>query len=197
MSGQVLTDAALDVLFRNARTANAWQPKDVPDILLEQIYDLMKFGPTAANGCPLRIVFVKSTAAKEKLKPLLSANNVEKVMQAPVTAIMAMDLKFHEHLPFLFPHTDARAWFEGNEPLIRESAFRNSSLQAAYFMLAARSLGLDCGPMSGFDTEKVNAAFFPDGRFKANFICSLGYGDHSKTFPRLPRFKFNEVCTIQ
>lgn len=196
MSAMALTDQALDTIFCKARTANAWQDKPVAPETLHRIYDIMKFGPTAANSCPLRIVFVQSPEAKARLKPCLNDTNIEKTMSAPVTAIFAMDMKFHEHLPFLFPHTDARAWFEGNEPLIAQNAFRNSSLQAAYFMIAARAVGLDCGPMGGFDADKLNAEFFPDGRFKVNFICNLGYGDHSKTFPRSPRFDYDQVAEI-
>lgn len=197
MSANIVPDAALDQLFRTARTANAWQDKPVDDALLRQIYEIMKFGPTAANGCPLRIVFVTSPAAKEKLKPCLSEGNRDKTMSAPVVAIFAMDSKFYEHLPLLFPHNPAaRSWFEGHDDAINETLMRNSSLQAAYFMVAARALGLDCGPMSGFDAAALNRAFFPDGRFRANFICSLGYGDHSKTFARAPRLDFDTACQI-
>jgi len=196
MTAEVLTEQAFDVLFRTARTANAWQDRPVPAELLHQIYDLMKFGPTSANCCPLRIAFLQTPEAKARLKPFLLEANVEKTMAAPVVAVLAMDMRFHEHLPFLFPHADAKAWFDGNDKLIADTAFRNSSLQAAYFMLAARALGLDCGPMSGFDPDKVNAEFFPDGRFHVNFICNLGYGDHSKTFPRSPRFGFEQVAQI-
>jgi len=196
MTAEALTEHAFDVLFRTARTANAWQDRPVPAEKLHQIYDLMKFGPTSANCCPLRIVFLQTPEAKARLKPFLLEANVEKTMAAPVVAIFAMDMRFHEHLPFLFPHTDAKSWFDGNETLIANTAFRNSSLQAAYFMLAARAAGLDCGPMSGFDPDKLNAAFFPDGRFRVNFICNLGYGDHSQTFPRSPRFDFEQVVQV-
>jgi 3-hydroxypropanoate dehydrogenase len=196
MSAEILTEQAFDLLFRNARTANGWQDKPVSPELLRHIYDIMKFGPTSANCSPLRIVFVTSPAAKERLKPVLAPGNVEKTMAAPVCAILAHDTRFYEHLPKLFPHADAKSWFEGNKALIDETAFRNGSLQGAYFMIAARAHGLDCGPMSGFDAEKLNAEFFPDGRFKVNFLCSLGYADHSKTFGRSPRFSFDEACTI-
>jgi 3-hydroxypropanoate dehydrogenase len=196
MAAEVLTEHALDILFRTARTANAWLDKPVPAEKLQQIYDLMKFGPTSANGCPLRIVFVQSPEAKARLKPCLLDMNVDKTMAAPAVAIFAMDMRFHEHLPFLFPHTDAKSWFDGNDQLIAETAFRNSSLQAAYFIIAARALGLDCGPMSGFDADKVNAEFFADGRFKVNFICNLGYGDHSQTFARSPRLTFDQVAEV-
>lgn len=196
MTAEVLTEQALDVLFRAARTANAWQDKPVPAEKLRQIYDLMKFGPTSANSCPLRIVFLQTPEANARLKPFLMEANVAKTMAAPVVALFAMDMRFHEHLPFLFPHTDAKSWFEGNDDMIAETAFRNSSLQAAYFMIAARALGLDCGPMSGFDAQKVNAEFFPDGRFRINFICNLGYADHSQTFPRSPRFAFEQAVQV-
>ena len=196
MSGQTITDQAFDVIFRSARTANGWLDKPVSDDLLNKIYDDMKWGPTSANSSPLRIVFLKTPAAKERLKPFLMAANAPKVMTSPVTAILAYDTKFYDHLPFLFPHTNAKAWFEGNAPMIETTAFRNSSLQAAYFMISCRAHGLDCGPMSGFDVAKTDAEFFPDGRFKANFICAIGYGDPAKTMPRSPRFKFEDACKI-
>lgn len=191
-----MTDAVAQI-FTEARTHSAWQDKPVSDDLLKKVYDTAKFGPTSANCSPLRIVFVKTPEAKALLKPTLAPGNVDKTMAAPVTAILAFDTQFYEHMPMLFPHTDAKAWFVGNDKLIADTAFRNSSLQAAYFMLAARAHGLDCGPMSGFEPEKLNAAFFPDGRFKANFICNLGYGDASKLHPRGPRFKFEDVCKIK
>ncbi len=192
----ILNDAGLDLLFRDARTHNGWTDKEVSDVLLQAIFDLAKMGPTSANCSPQRIVYVKTQAGKEKLKPALMAGNVEKTMAAPVTAILGYDLEFYEQLPKLFPHTDARSWFLGNDDLIEATAFRNGSLQGAYFILAARALGLDCGPMSGFDNAMVDKAFFPDGKVKSNFICSLGYGDPSKLFPRSPRFDFDEVCKI-
>ena len=192
----ILNDAGLDLLFRDARTHNGWTDKEVSDVLLQAIFDLAKMGPTSANCSPQRIVYVKTQAGKEKLKPALMAGNVEKTMAAPVTAILGYDLEFYEQLPKLFPHTDARSWFLGNDDLIEATAFRNGSLQGAYFILAARALGLDCGPMSGFDNAMVDKAFFPDGKVKSNFICSLGYGDPSKLFPRSPRFDFDEVCQI-
>lgn len=196
MTSAVLTDQALDTIFRAARTANAWQDRPVSAELLHQIHDLMKFGPTSANSCPLRMLFLQSPAAKARLKPFLMESNIDKTMTAPVVAILAMDMRFHEHLPFLFPHTDAKSWFEGNDDLIAQTAFRNSSLQAGYFIVAARALGLDCGPMSGFDAGGVNKEFFPDGRFKVNFICNIGYGDHSKTFARSPRFGFEQIAKV-
>ncbi|MDJ0971143.1 MAG: malonic semialdehyde reductase [Kiloniellales bacterium] len=192
----ILNDAGLDLLFRDARTHNGWTDKEVSDVLLQAVFDLAKMGPTSANCSPQRIVYVKTQAGKEKLKPALMAGNVEKTMAAPVTAILGYDLEFYEQLPKLFPHTDARSWFLGNDDLIEATAFRNGSLQGAYFILAARALGLDCGPMSGFDNAMVDQAFFPDGKVKSNFICSLGYGDPSKLFPRSPRFDFDEVCKI-
>lgn len=196
MTSVKITDQALDQLFRTARSANGFINKDVSDDLLHQAYDLAKFGPTAANSCPMRIVFVKSKEAKEKLKPCMSPGNVDKTMSAPVTAIIGMDMEFYEQLPKLFPHADARSWFAGNDAAIQETAFRNSSLQGAYFMLAARAVGLDCGPMSGFDAAKIEAAFFPSGKVKANFVCNLGHIDDSKTFPRSPRLDFAEACQI-
>ncbi|MFN3883535.1 MAG: malonic semialdehyde reductase [Rhodocyclaceae bacterium] len=191
-----LDDAALDQLFRAARTHNAWQDKPVPDSLLRELHELMKWGPTSANCWPLRVVFVKSPEAKARLIPLLMEGNRAKVQAAPVTAILGMDMAFYELLPKLFPHTDARSWFIGNEALIETTAFRNSSLQGAYFMLAARALGLDCGPMSGFDNAQVDAEFFAGTTIKSNFICSLGYGDPAGLFPRSPRPEFDEVCKI-
>jgi 3-hydroxypropanoate dehydrogenase len=188
---------SLDTIFRNARTHTAWLDKPVEDSLLKQVYDLAKMGPTSANMCPMRIAFVKSKEAKEKLKPALDAGNVDKTMKAPVTAIIAMDIHFFEQLPKLFPFADAKAWFKdlpGN--VLEYMALRNSSLQGAYFMLAARSLGLDCGPMSGFDNAKVDAAFFAGTKAKSNFLCNLGYGDASALHPRAPRLTFDEACKV-
>ncbi len=193
----VVTNEALDVIFRNARTHNGWQQKPVEDALLKQVYDLAKMGPTSANMCPLRIIFVKSPEAKERLKPTLMPANVDKTMAAPVTAILGMDIHFFEQLPRLFPHADAKAWFKDlPEEVLESTALRNSSLQAAYFMLAARALGLDCGPMSGFDNAKVDAAFFAGTTIKSNFLCNLGYGDVSKLYPRSPRLEFDEACKV-
>lgn len=191
-----LDAAALDQLFRSARTHNGWLDRPVPDSLLAELHDLMKWGPTSANCWPLRTVFVKSAEAKARLVPLLMEGNRAKTEAAPVTAILGMDLAFYEELPRLFPHTDAKAWFVGNPPLIEATAFRNSSLQGAYLMLAARALGLDCGPMSGFDAAAVDAEFFAGTPVKTNFICNLGYGDPTVLFPRSPRPSFEEVCTI-
>jgi 3-hydroxypropanoate dehydrogenase len=192
----LLDDQALDTLFRTARTHNGWQGPGVTEKEMRAIFDLAKWGATSANCSPARFVFVVSEEAKEKLKPALIAGNVEKTMAAPATVIVAYDLDFHEHLPKLFPHTDARSWFAGNEALIQTTAFRNGTLQGAYLMLAARSFGLDCGPMSGFDNAKVDAAFFAGTKIKSNFLCNLGHGDPSKLFPRSPRFTFDEVCRI-
>ncbi len=195
-SPAVIDDTAQDILFRTARTYNGWLDGDVEEELLHRIYDLMKMGPTSANCCPLRIVFVKSPEAKEKLKPALMDGNVEKTMAAPVTAIMVNDLEFYEHLPFLFPHADAKSWFtgEGKDTYIKETAMRNASLQAGYFMLAARGLGLDCGPMSGFNPKKVKEAFFEGQNVEVNMLCNLGYGDPESIYPRGPRLDFGQVC---
>lgn len=192
----VLDAATLDQLFRNARTHNAWQSREVSDDQLQQLYDLLKFGPTSANCSPARIVFVKSAAAKERLSPALAENNRDKTLAAPVTAIIGSDQEFYEQLPTLFPHADARSWFVGNDALIKSTAFRNSSLQGAYLILAARSLGLDCGPMSGFDNDKIDAEFFADTPIKSNFLVNIGYGDASVLFPRSPRLAFDEACSI-
>ncbi len=189
-------DAGLDILFRKARTHNAWLPKAVSEDLLRQIYDLAKWGPTSANMSPMRIVYLKSEQAKERLIPALSPGNLEKTKAAPVTAIIAYDTEFYNLLPRLFPHFDMKPMFESNPQLAEEGAFRNSSLQGAYFMLAARALGLDCGPMSGFDAAKLNAEFFPDGKYKVNFLCNLGYGDDAKLFPRNPRLDFEEANSV-
>lgn len=191
-----LDDAALDQLFRTARTFSAWLPRSVDESALRALYELMKWSPTSANSGPLRIVFVQSPASKERLVACMNPGNVDKTRQAPVTAVLGMDMAFYEKLPFLFPHTDARSWFAGKPAAIESTAFRNSSLQGGYFILAARALGLDCGPMSGFDAAKVDAAFFPDGRTKVNFVCNLGYGDPSGLRPRGPRLAFEEACVI-
>ena len=192
-----LDDDDLDLIFRNARTHNVWLPTAVPEPMLRELWDVMKFGPTSANCSPLRIVFVRSKEAKERLVACMNGNNQAKTRMAPVTAIFAMDLEFYEKLPRLFPHDQsARSWFAGKPALIRETALRNSSLQGAYFIIAARALGLDCGPMSGFDPDRVNAEFFAGSSWKVNFVCSLGHGDGSKLFPRSPRLDFDEACHI-
>lgn len=187
---------ALDILFRNARTHNAWLDRPVPESLLREAYDLTRMGPTSANLAPARFVFLTTAAAKERLLPALAPQNVEKSRTAPVVALIAYDTAFYEFAPWLFPHTDVRSYFAGNEALIQETALRNSSLQGAYFMLAARALGLDCGPMSGFEAEKVNAEFFADSVWRINFICNLGHGDPGKLYPRNPRLEFEEACVV-
>lgn len=193
---KIISDTAMDILFREARTYNGWQDKEVSDVLVQAIYDLMKWGPTSANCSPARFKFVKSKEAKQTLKPLMAEGNVDKTMAAPVTVIIANDKEFYEHLPKLFPHTDARSWFAGKEKAIEETATRNGTLQGAYLMLAARSLGLDCGPMSGFDKQGVKDAFFPDDNVEVNFLCNIGYGDPDSLFDRSPRFDFEEIAEI-
>ncbi|MGB4865863.1 MAG: malonic semialdehyde reductase [Hyphomicrobium sp.] len=191
-----LTQDALHQLFLSARTHNAWQPREVPHDLLRQLIDLMKMAPTSVNCSPARITFVTSADAKARLKPHLLSGNVDKTMQAPVTAIIATDYRFYDHLPKLFPHTDARSWFTGNKDFADLSAFRNASLQGGYFILAARSLGLDCGPMSGFNNAGVDQEFFQGSDIRSNFLCNLGYGDASGLRPRSPRFTFDEMARI-
>lgn len=193
------SEADLDLMFRNARTRNGWSSEPVSEALLREIYDLAKMGPTTVNSQPLRIVFVASDAAKKQLEPALAEGNRAKTMQAPVVALFATDTRFYDHLPKTFPHApDARSWFTGEDKAAStaEAGFRNASLQCAYFMLAARALGLDCGPMSGFDAAKVNATFFPDGRHLVNFICALGHGTEERLFPRGPRLEFDEVAKV-
>ena len=192
-----LNDAAFDQLFRSARTYSHFLDKPVDTATLHALYDLLKFGPTSANSSPARFVFVQSKAAKEKLAPSLSEGNLAKTMAAPVTVIVAHDLTFYDKLPTLFPHADARSWFVGNDAVIQATAFRNGSLQGAYLMMAARSLGLDCGPMSGFDAAKVDAAFFAGTPVRANFLINLGYGDPATVHPRNPRLAFEEACRIE
>jgi len=192
-----LNDEALDTLFRKARTHNVWLDKPVSDDLLRQVYDLMKWGPTSANSSPARIAFLRTPEAKERLRPALSPTNVDKTMLAPVTAILAYDPKFYERLPQLFRHNPAaREWFANSPQLAEVTAFRNGTLQGGYFILAARALGLDCGPMSGFDNAKVDAEFFAGQAVKSNFLCNLGYGDASKVYPRNPRRDFEEACQL-
>jgi len=197
MTNQILSEQALDQLFRQARSHNGWQARDVSDAQLEQIYDLMKMGPTALNSCPARIVFIRSDEAKQRLKACLNEGNVNKSMTAPVVALIGMDMEFYNKLDKLWPHNvDAASWYIGKPDKIRENAFRNSSLQGAYLIMAARSLGLDAGPMSGFNFDKMDETFFPDGKVKSNFICAIGYGDDSKLYPRGPRLEFAEACNI-
>ena len=191
-----LDSSALDQLFRNAHSHNGWQQKDVADSLLHELHDVMKWGPTSVNCWPLRAVFVKSVSAKKRLLSCVAEGNVEKVRKAPVVAIVGMDMAFYDRLPKLFPAFDARALFIGNQDLVNATAMRNSSLQGAYLMLAARALGLDCAPMSGFDNAKVDVEFFPGNMVRSNFICGLGYGDASKVHPRGPRPEFDEVHRI-
>ena len=206
-----LNDDALDLVFRGARTHNGWLDRLVEDDLLHQLYDLMKWGPTSANCCPVRIFFLRTQSAKERLRPALMAGNVDKTMKAPVTAIIAHDSKFYEQLPRLFPAMPAmKDMFVASAEFAATTALRNGSLQGAYFMLAARSLGLDCGPMSSFDNAKVDQEFFPTtakwgnakggfiaaGAVKSNFLCNLGYGDATKLYPRGPRLEFDEACQL-
>ncbi|WP_420142679.1 malonic semialdehyde reductase [Sphingomonas sp.] len=193
---EAMSDAVLDRVFRTARTHNHFTDRPVGEDALRAIWDLVKWGPTSANQEPLRIVWCTSAEGKDKLAAHCSGTNAPKVREAPVTAILAMDMEFYEKLPQLFPHTDARSWFVGNEALIRESAFRNSTLQGAYFIIAARLLGLDCGPMSGFDAKGVDAAFFAGTPYKTNFISTLGYGDPATLHDRLPRLSFEDANQI-
>jgi 3-hydroxypropanoate dehydrogenase len=194
---QPLSDAALDQIFRSARSYNAYLDKPVSTEQLHAIWELLKYGPTSANSLPARIVWVTSPEAKARLAGCVIESNVAKILSAPVSAIVGMDIDYHEHLPTLFPHTDAKSWFEGNEPLREATAFRNSSLQGAYLILAARAIGLDTGPMSGFDNAAVDAAFFADTpRVKSNFIVTLGYGDPASIFGRSPRPGFETFNSI-
>ena len=195
-AGGSIAPEALEQLFTGARTHNGWLDKDVPDALLERALDYAKWGPTSANCSPLRVVFVRSPEAKARLGPAMSDANRPKTMAAPATAIVAYDLDFPEHLPHLYPATDARSWFVGNQALIEETAFRNGSLQGAYLLLALRAVGLDCGPMSGFDKAKVDAEFFQDTRIKSNFLINIGYGDPAKLYARGPRLAFEEIANI-
>ena len=193
----MLDDVSLDKILRDARSQNGFLDKPVSDEQLRRIYDILKWGPTSSNSQPARFVFIRTKEGKEKLRPALSSGNMDKTMAAPVTAIVAYDTQFYEHLPRTFPHNlTAQSWFSGpgKENVAFLTAFRNGSLQGAYLMIAARSIGLDVGAMSGFDNAKVDAAFFPDGRFKSNFLCNIGYGDADKLFPRNPRLDFDDAC---
>ena len=193
----LLTDDALDILFRKARTHHAWRDQPVTDEELRQLYDLVKWGPTSANTSPARFIFLRTREAKERLKPALSPGNVEKTMTAPVTAIVANDFKFYEKMGKLFPHNPAMGERFANSPQVAEiTAFRNGTLQGGYFILAARAVGLDCGAMSGFDNAKLDAEFFPGGSIKSNFLCNLGHGDSSKLLERHPRLDFEEACQL-
>jgi 3-hydroxypropanoate dehydrogenase len=194
---KTLDDAGLDLLFRKARTQNGWLDTPVTDEQLEAIYEITRLGSTSANSCPARIVFLRTPEAKARLLPALSPGNVDKTKAAPVTAIIGYDLRFYERLPQLFPHRpEMKDPFAANPRLAETTAFRNGTLQGAYFMIAARAVGLDVGGMSGFDNGKVDAEFFPDGRVKSNFLCNVGHGDPSKILPRLPRLEFDEACTL-
>lgn len=192
----MLPEESQKLLFTEARSHNGWLQKPVSNAQLEELYDLMKYGPTAANNCPLRITFIKSIDAREKLKPHLSQGNVVKALTAPVLAILSYDTEFYNHLPHLFPHTDAKSWYENKPAKIESAGTMNATLQGAYFLLAARSIGLDCGPMAGFNNETLNNDFFPDGKTKSIFICGIGYGDDSQLHPRGPRLDFNTACKI-
>ncbi|MDR3765135.1 MAG: malonic semialdehyde reductase [Acidobacteriota bacterium] len=191
-----IPDSALDQIFRGARTFGAWEERKIAPELLKEVFDLLKLAPTSANSSPARFVFVTSPEAKARLLPAMAPGNVEKTKTAPVTVLVAYDTEFHEQLPRLFPQADMKSYFVGKPELIEETAFRSSSLEAAYLILAARALGLDCGPMSGFDAAKVNKEFFPDDKWKINLICNLGYGDRSKLHPRNPRLSFEEACKV-
>lgn len=192
-----LDDHALDQLFREARTHNKWQDRPVPDAKLEEVYNLLKFAPTSANASPARFVFVRTPEGKAKLKEALSPGNVEKTMTAPVTVIVAHDTAFYDKLPFLFPHADARSWFAGNPAFAETTAFRNGTLQGAYLILAARAVGLDAGPMSGFDNAKLDDLFFAGTTWRSNFLVNLGYGDPAGLFPRNPRLSVDEACRFE
>ena len=195
-TGNGRDDTVLDLIFREGRTHSHWRDEPVDEDLLREVWDLARMGPTSANCSPARIIFVVSEDAKERLKPALIEGNVAKTMAAPATAIIGYDLTFYERLPELFPQADARSWFVGNDDLIRSTAFRNGSLQGAYFILAARALGLDCGPMSGFDNAMVDEAFFAGTPIRSNFLCNLGHGDASKLHPRNSRLGFEDACLV-
>jgi 3-hydroxypropanoate dehydrogenase len=192
-----ISEGCLRQIFEDARTHNKWHDKPITNEILEDVYNLMRFGPTSANCSPLRIFFLQSKEAKKRLKPHLAQGNIDKTMAAPVTALLAYDLEFYENLPELFPFAPAKSWFEGKPEFSAETAFRNSSLQGAYFIIAARACGIDCGPMSGFSSEGVDKEFFPEGRLKSNFLCNLGYGDPTGLpGPRAPRLSFDVACQI-
>ena len=191
-----LDEEALNLVFGEARSMNGWQDKDVSDAMIHSLYDLTKMGPTSTNCSPARFVFVKSEAEKVKFEPALLPNNISKVMTAPVVAIIGYDLDFSDHMTKLFPHMDVAPMYKGNDEMNLSTAFRNSSLQGAYLIMVARALGLDCGPMSGFNNQLVDETFFSDTNIKSNFLCCIGYGDSTKIFQRLPRLDFDEVCKI-
>lgn len=193
---EALSPLALDTLFTQARTHNAWQEQAVSDEQIREIYRLLRMAPTSANCSPARFLFIRTPEGKARLKPALSSGNLEKTLTAPVTAVIAWDTQFYDKLPALFPHGDARSWFTSSPALAEETAFRNSSMQAAYLIMACRALGLDCGPMSGFDREKVDAAFFAGTGWQSNLLVNIGYGDSSRVYPRLPRLAFDDACAL-
>jgi 3-hydroxypropanoate dehydrogenase len=196
MSDKMINDQALDIIFRNARTRNGWEERAVAPTLMQAVYDLMKWGPTSANCSPARFVFVASEEGRARLKPFLAPGNLEKTMAAPCTVIIGTDMAFYDKLPQLFPHTDAKSWFVGDDKLAADTAIRNGTLQGAYLMIAARALGLDCGPMSGFDQEGVDRTFFAGTTVKSNFLCNIGYGTEKNLFARSPRLSFDEACQV-
>ncbi|MBW5290799.1 MAG: reductase RutE [Candidatus Ruthia sp. Asou_11_S2] len=192
----MLDKDTLDTLFRHARSHNGWLKQDISETQIHQIYELMKFAPTAANNCPVRITFVKSDDAKQRLKLHLDEGNIDKSMSAPAVAIISYDIEFYDKLPLLFPHTDAKSWYQGKPEKIKSAGEMNATLQGAYFIMATRAVGLDCGPMGGFNNETLDNEFFPNGKTKSIFLCGIGYGDHNKIFPRSPRLNFDEACEI-
>ncbi len=192
----MLDKYTLDTLFRHARSHNGWLKQDISETQIHQIYELMKFAPTAANNCPVRITFVKSDDAKQRLKPHLDEGNIDKSMNAPAVAIISYDIEFYEKLPFLFPHTDAKSWYQSKPEKIKSAGEMNATLQGAYFIMATRAIGLDCGPMGGFNNETLDNEFFPNGKTKSIFLCGIGHGDHNKIFSRSPRLSFDATCEI-
>ena len=192
----MLSNSSLETLFIKARSQNGWLNKNITDGQIHKLYDLLKFGPTSANSCPARFTFIRTKEAKERLKPYLDSGNIEKSMSAPAVAIISYDIDFYKKLPYLFPHTNAKSWYEGKEQKIKFTAELNATLQGAYFIIAARSIGLDCGPMIGFNKEKLNREFFPNEKVKSIFICGIGYGDETKVHRRSPRLEFEEACEI-
>jgi len=192
----MLSNSSKETLFTKARSQNGWLDKDITDEQIYELYYLLKFGPTSANSCPARFTFIRSKEAKERLKPYLDSGNIEKSMSAPAVAIISYDIDFYKKLSYLFPHTNAKSWYEGKEQKIKLTAELNATLQGAYFIIAARSIGLDCGPMIGFNKEKLNQEFFPNEKVKSLFICGIGYGDNTKVRPRSPRLDFEEACEI-
>lgn len=196
MTDRIVSDESLDILFRNARTRKTFAARPLSRTLLQAVYDLAKLGPTSANSSPARFVFVMSKEGKEKLRPHLSEGNRDRTMNAPCCVIIGYDLEFYEKLPQLFPHTDARSWFAGKDEHVRTTAFRNGTLQGAYFIMAARALGLDCAPMSGFDNAGVDEAFFKGTPVRSNFLCNIGHGEDAPMRPRAPRLSFEEACVL-